>query len=187
MLKIDGKNIYLQEFTEANLEDPRYFDWLRDLKILPFIGRMEYFFPTQMYEIRSYVENLISNKEDCFLAIYHKASAEFIGTAKIGHVNWRVGAADLGIMIGDVNYRNKGLSVDVVSTAANYAYSYLCLRKLTGGTSSLNIAMQRCFENVGFIQEGCLRKQLLMSGDYCDHVLYGMFKEEYYIKNQQSV
>ncbi len=180
MLKIEGKRVYLQEFTEANLEDPRYFGWLRDLDVVNFIGRLEYLLPIRISEIRDYVEKLINSKEDCFFAIYHKLDNEFIGTLRIGHINWRVGVGDIGIMIGEKKYRNQGLSIDAVSTAANYSYTYLCLRKLRGGTSSSNIAMRKCFERVGFLQEGCLRKQLLMSGEFHDHIYYGMFKEEYY-------
>jgi len=52
------------------------------------------------------------------------------------------------------------------------------LRKLTGGTPEINTAMCRCFEKVGFMQEGIKRKELLINGKFVDHVLYGLLKEE---------
>ena len=92
---------------------------------------------------------------------------------------WRAGLADIGILIGDRSYQGRGLAGDAVTTACRYAFDELSLRKMTGGTPAINTAMCKCFERVGFREEGRLRRQLLISGDYCDHVLYGMFKDEF--------
>lgn len=180
MLEIVGDQIVLQEFTEQHLNNPLYFQWLRDLDIVKNIYRIDYLMPMQKEKINKHVNDLMISEQDCFFAIIEKVSNEFIGTIKLGHINWRSGIADVGIMIGHKSYRGKGLSEEVVSMVCNYAFNILSLRKLTGGTSADNIPMRKCFEKVGFKQEGILRQQLLISGKYIDHVLYGIFTNEYF-------
>jgi len=38
--------------------------------------------------------------------------------------------------------------------------------------------MRRCFESTGFTQEGIKRKELLIGGNFDDHILYGLLKED---------
>ena len=78
----------------------------------------------------------------------------FIGTAKIGHINWRSGIADVGIMIGEKKYWGKGLGTEVVNLITKYAFDYLSLRKLVAGTNANNIGMCKCFFSNGFKKEG---------------------------------
>ncbi|MBK7627798.1 MAG: GNAT family N-acetyltransferase [Bacteroidales bacterium] len=181
MLQIDGEKIVLREFTKTELYDEKYFLWLRDLEIITQIYHLDYFLPLDFSEVVEYVQSLWDSKSDCFFAIYYKENNKFIGTQRIGHINWRTGIADMGIMIGDEEYRGKGLSKDIMRTSMKYAFKNLSLRKLTGGTSRTNIAMQKCFEGLGFVKEGVIRSQLLIDGEYIDHILYGILKSEYKI------
>lgn len=179
MLILEGKEIILKEFTKDNLHDSRYFAWLRDIEVIRTIYRLEYLLPIQFSEVESYVENLQKSKNDCLFAIYYKKDNQFIGTQRIGHIDWRAGLADMGIMIGNRQYWGKGLATDALSVSCDYAFNELSLRKLTGGTPASNIAMYKCFEKIGFKREGSLRKNLLISGKYIDHYLYGLFRKEF--------
>lgn len=180
MLERIGEKIILREFSKENLHDPRYFQWLRDLDVVMPLYRMEYMLPMNFSVVEQYVENLFSSGQDAFFAIYHRSSNMFIGTFRVGHINWRSGIADLGIMIGDKEFWGQGLGKEVLSLGIQYAFDALSLRKLTGGTPASNVAMRRCFEKAGFKQEGLKRQELLMAGRYDDHVLYGLLKEEFY-------
>lgn len=179
MLQIYGEKIILKEFTKTNLYDEKYFSWLRDIEVITQIYHLDYLLTLDFSEVEKYVQSLLSSKNDCFFAVYNKENNQFIGTQKIGHINWRAGIADMGIMIGEIEYRSKGLSKDIMITAMKYAFKTLSLRKLTGGTSATNIAMQKCFESLGFTKEGVIRSQLLIDGEYVDHILYGILKNEF--------
>ncbi len=179
MLQLDGESVVLREFTEENIKDPRYFEWLRDLDVVTSIYRLEYLMPIQFQEVEKYVHVLLSSKKDCFFAIYRKDTNEFIGTQRIGHIDWRAGIGDIGVLIGDKSAWGKGFATQAVSVACKYAFSTLSLRRLTGGTPETNTAMAECFKRIGFQQEGKLRKHLLINGEYCDHILYGLMKEDY--------
>lgn len=179
MLQLEGESVVLREFSEANLNDPRYFEWLRDLEVVTSIYRLEYLMPIQFQVVEKYVQSLFNSKNDCFFAVYRKDTDQFIGTQRVGHIDWRTGIGDMGVLIGDKNSWGKGFATQAIRVACKYAFSTLSLRKLTGGTPETNVAMCRCFVRLGFQQEGRLVKHLLINGEYCDHILFGLLKDQY--------
>jgi RimJ/RimL family protein N-acetyltransferase len=178
MLTIIGERVILREFTKENLFDKDYFQWLRDLEVINELYKIEYLLSIDFEIIENYVLNLIKSNNDCFFAVYSKDSNKFIGTVKLGHIDWRASHCDIGIMIGNKDFRGIGLSKEIVKLAAIYAFEKLSIRKITAGTSQKNIAMQKCFEGLGFSKDGQLRKHLLIDNEYCDHLLYSLFKSE---------
>jgi RimJ/RimL family protein N-acetyltransferase len=183
MLKFDGKHVSIREFTEKELSDESYYEWLRSYSVVRNIYRMEYLKPISKDAIQIYVNALLSSPNDSMFAIYLLSSDKFIGTLKIGHIDWRSGVCDLGIMIGDAESRGKGYSKDAVILGCDYAFKILSLRKVTAGAFADNIPMIKTFTNVGFVEEGRKRRELLVGGEYLDHVLLGLFKEEFYSHN----
>ncbi len=175
---LEGTKVYLKEFTTNHLNSDDYFCWLRDIDVISTIGRDDYLLNTSQEEIFKYVNSLLVSKNDCFFAIYEKNSHKFIGTQKIGHINWKFGTADLGIMIGDKSCWQKGYASETINIAKNFAFDLLNLRKLTGGNASYNVAMSKCFLNCGFIEEGRLKKQGKINGNYYDLILYGLLVED---------
>ena len=168
----------LREFTKENLYDKNYYNWLRDLEVINELYKIEYLLSIDFEIIEIYILDLLKSKNDCFFAVYSLDTNKFIGTVKLGHIDWRASHCDIGIMIGDKSYRGIGLSSEIVKLAVNYAFDKLSIRKITAGTSQRNIPMQKCFENLGFIKDGQLRKHLLIDGEFCDHLLYSLFKSE---------
>lgn len=179
MLALTGGKITLREFTRDHLRDESYMSWLRDLEVVVNIYRLEYLLPLSIKTVEEYVESLLGSGKDCFFAIHENTTGRFIGTQRIGHIDWRAGTGDIGVMIGDRQSWGKGYATDAVRTACYYAFTTLSLRRLTGGTGASNVAMRKCFVGLGFQEEGCLRRHLLMRGNYEDHILFGLLKDEF--------
>jgi RimJ/RimL family protein N-acetyltransferase len=179
MLKFDGTRLYIKEFSTTEIESECYYEWLRDYSVVRNIYRIEYLKPLSKDSIKEYINSVLKSQNDSFFAIYAKDNDKFIGTLKVGHINWHSGVCDIGISIGDSEYRGKGLSKEAISLGCEYAFNILSLRKVTGGTYSDNIPMIKCFKSIGFIEEGRKRKELLVEGEYLDHVLFGLFKNEF--------
>ncbi len=173
----NDKEIVLKEFVTDDSDFEEYVGWLRDYDTVKYIGRREYLLAMQINSIYQYVQDLNESENDSFFKVFYKE--KFIGTFKIGHINWETGIGDVGIMIGDVTAKGRGLSSRIVSVGMEYAFNILGLRKLVGGCIEKNIPMRKCFEKVGFEKEGCFRKQLYIEGEYQDHYFYGIFKEDF--------
>jgi ribosomal-protein-alanine N-acetyltransferase len=178
-LELYGDKILLREFGEIHLRDDAYLTWLRDLKVVETINRLEYVMPIRFEAVEAYVRSLWDSPTDAFFAISLRDSDRFIGTQRLAHIDWRTGTADVGIMIGERAFWNQGLAKDAVSVSCRYAFENLGLRRLIAGTAESNVAMRRCFERLGFKEEGRLRSHVLQGGKFVDRVLYGLFPEEF--------
>jgi RimJ/RimL family protein N-acetyltransferase len=173
-----GKIIRLEEFTDKHLYDPKYYSWLQDKDVVETIGRTEYLTSFPFCIVEDYVMNIKESDNAYFFALYLKENNRFIGTVKLGSIDWQNKTADVGILIGEKKYWGKGIAKDAVYTVSLYAFEKLGMRRLTGGCLSTNTAMHRCFERLGFKKEAVLRKKVPYKGAYVDHYLYGVFKEE---------
>lgn len=173
-----GKIIRLEEFTDKHLQDPKYYAWLRNKEVVEMIGRPEYLTSFPFCIIEDYVINIKSSNNAYFFALYLKNNNTFIGTVKLGSIDWQSKTVDVGILIGDKSCWGKGVAKDAMFTASTYAFDKLGMRKVTGGCLSTNIAMYRCFERLGFKREAVLRKKVPFRDKFVDHYLYGVFKDE---------
>jgi len=178
MFEIVGANVIIREFTSFYYEKDEYFQWLRSYENIRNIYRLEYLKSLPREKVVEYAKSVIESSNDAMFAIVIKKSEKFIGTIKLGHINWRTGLADLGIMIGDAESKGHGYAKEAMKLICEYGFKHLGLRKITGGTFEDNIAMIRCFASLGFLEEGRKRKELLVDGMYIDHLLFGLFPEE---------
>ncbi|MFC1954902.1 GNAT family N-acetyltransferase [Chloroflexota bacterium] len=60
------------------------------------------------------------------------------------------GETEMGIMIGDRDYWDKGYGTDVVATLVDYIFGKLELDRIYLKTLDSNIRAQRCFQKCGF-------------------------------------
>lgn len=178
-LNLRGDRIVLTEFGEEHLASTEYRSWLRDPRVVTPIYRMEYLMPLRFESVVDHVRSLMGSANDALFAIQLAESGEFIGTLKLGHIDWRASSADLGILIGRKDLWGKGLSKDCVATAVRYAFEVLGLRRVSAGTPSGNEAMRRCFLKVGFSEEGRLRESLKIGTGFQDHILFGILSREH--------
>lgn len=178
-MKIEYDDIIMQEFSDESEEFPIYCSFLRDYENIKMIGRQDYLLTINKDEIRNYLRNLNRSSNDSFFGVKIKSSGIFIGTFKIGHIDWRIGTGDLGIMIGNPEYRGKGLSEKICRAGIDYAFHILGLRRMSCGCYEKNIAMCKCFERIGFHKIGVERQNVIFEGEYCNHVLYDLLKCEW--------
>lgn len=181
MSRITGKHITLVPFDAGHLQDPAYLAWLNDIEVTRYLGRNEYLKPVGFETVREYVEALWQSPYCHFFAVLHKDGDVFIGTAKVNFISQsglthRI--ADVGIMIGRKDYWGKGLATDTLGTVSRHAFEVLGARKLSAGGIDRNIGVVKAFKNIGFVEEGRIRKSIFLSGEYLDHVLLGCFPDE---------
>ena len=163
--------ISLKSFKISDVKKTNYLNWLKDKDVVKYLYRKELLTSIRKKKIKEYVLNLIKSKNDFFyLIILNNIS---IGTIKIGHIDWYAKTADIGIMIGDKNFWNKGIATKSISIISNIAKKKFELRKLVAGTPGNNYGMIKAFEKNNFRIEGIRKKQLLINNKYVDHILLG--------------
>lgn len=81
-----------------------------------------------------------------------------IGNCSYYDVNESQGSAELGVMIGDREYWDKGYGTGAVTTLVNHIFQETNLNRIYLKTLGSNIRAQRCFAKCGFSQYGRLSK-----------------------------
>ncbi len=72
-----------------------------------------------------------------------------IGNCVYYNINKTKGEAEIGIMIGNRHYWDKGYGTDAVATLVNYVFTNTSLNRLHLKTLSSNTRAQRCFLKCG--------------------------------------
>ncbi len=81
-----------------------------------------------------------------------------IGNCSCYNVSETKGKAELGIMIGNRDYWNKGYGTDAVTTLVNYIFRQTNLNRIYLKTLESNTRAQKCFQKCGFTPYGHLVK-----------------------------
>ena len=173
MTIIKETKIKLKIFRPSLIDKTDYLMWLKDNDVIRYLYRQELFSRINKRHIYKYVSNLNKSENDFFYLV--EINKKIIGTVKLGHIDWHARTGDVGIMIGDKNYWNKGCATQIIRIISRMSRNKFKLRKLIAGTPSNNIGMIKAFKKNKFLIEGIRKKHLLISKKYVDHILFGKF------------
>jgi len=109
---------------------------------------------------KNYVEELYRPSRSYRFAI-EAADGSHIGNCSYFNIDETKKEAEMGIMIGDRAYWNRGYGADTIFTSLNYIFSKTNLKRIHLKTLNWNIRAQKCFQKCGFIPCG-----QMTHGDY---------------------
>ena len=176
---LTGEKIYLAPFTRRHLESEQYYRWMNSLKITSQFGMIEYLMPVSSKQLEAYYSTNAFSGHSILFAVHEKQSDKFIGTSKLGHLNWVSRCAEFGRVIGEKDMRSKGYGTEIIKLILEYAFLILNLNKVVAGTSVENIAALKTYEKFGFKIEGTIRKSWYKDGKLVDTIRVGLLKEEW--------
>jgi len=84
---------------------------------------------------------------------------EHIGNCVYYNVNHAEGKAELGIMIGNRNYWNKGYGVEAINLLLDHIFHKTSLGRIFLTTLDWNTRAQKCFKKCGFQECGRLNRE----------------------------
>jgi RimJ/RimL family protein N-acetyltransferase len=117
------------------------------------------------------------NKDSANFGI--EADGKLVGTCGVWRFNTHSQTCYFGISIGDHEYWGRGFGRDAIALLLDYAFRLRNFRKVCLDTSSNNERAIRCYRACGFVEEGRLRQQLWVGGQYVDEVHMGLLREEW--------
>lgn len=103
-----------------------------------------------------------------------------IGNCSYYHTDESNGETELGIMIGNRDYWNKGYGEDTVTTLVAYIFRTTNLKRIYLKTLESNSRAQKCFQKCGFVWCG----RLLNDG--FNFVLMETFRKQWQAKSPQE-
>jgi [ribosomal protein S5]-alanine N-acetyltransferase len=96
------------------------------------------------------------------------------------------GSIEIGYAISEPSLRGKGYTTEAAGLLVDYLFSTKMIVRIQATTSPKNSASQRVVEKLGFKKEGVLRNSYFANGHYDDSVIFGLLREEWESKREQS-
>ncbi len=172
---IEGEKVRLVAVSTQYLQ--YYKKWINDPEVSDYLGAIG--FPLNMKEERAWVERAISPEcpSQHFTVLTKKGRP--IGNASLMEIEWLHRNAQLGIMIGDKAYWDKGYGTDTIMTLLDYGFSTLGLHKIELRLNVENKRALTCYKKCGFKLEGKKREQTFHDGKYCDELIMSVLKSDW--------
>jgi RimJ/RimL family protein N-acetyltransferase len=128
-------------------------------------------------EVQEWYIQYFSKAEYKLFAVY--ADKTLIGYGTLEHIDTTHRSGEIGIVIGDPHYWNKGLGASVVRRLTTLALTVYHLHRVYAIIQGGNSASRRCFEKVGFQHEGTLRDARYVHGAFIDIHYYAILEHEW--------
>jgi ribosomal-protein-serine acetyltransferase len=109
--------------------------------------------------------------------IFHKGTNDFIGTASLHRINWKISKSEIGYWINS-QFSGNGYMTEAVSELTNLGFQQLKFRRIEIRCESTNFKSRSIPEKLGFELEGTLRNDDLSAdgSKLTDTCIYSMIK-----------
>jgi RimJ/RimL family protein N-acetyltransferase len=152
---ITGKKVKLREKKITDVRND--YQWQADPELanLDAAPTLDMSFSVYLLDYSSMINH--KDRRRFPLAI-ETLDGKHIGNCTCYDIDLKKGEAQVGIMIGDRAYWDKGYGVDVINTFINHIYKTSSLNRLYLKTLEWNKRAQKCFSKCGFIPCGSLKR-----------------------------
>lgn len=181
---------YIIEGDELGFTEPKeeyvelYKNWFNDLEVNQFTSSLGAVFTKE--EEEDWYEAQAENEEITF-TIHHLLDDKPIGNCGLHNINRGPDHAEMGIVLGEKDYWNRGLGTEAVRLITDYGFTALSLHGISLWVKSYNKRAIRVYEKVGYQESGRMRDYYKVDGEYYDQVLMDVLHEEFYETNQHSI
>ncbi len=157
---------------------PTFVRWFNDPEVRRYLMM---YGPMSRAQEEQWFERMLGRTDEFLFAIEAAVAHGWthIGNLGLHRVDWKNRTATLGMVLGEKEYWGKGYGTDAGSVVLRFAFHELNLHRVELETYSFNPRAMRCYEKLGFIQEGVRRKALYREGQYHDVHTLGLLRDEY--------
>jgi RimJ/RimL family protein N-acetyltransferase len=175
-----GQRVRLRPVEKDDV--PRFVKWLADEETRSLLSQHLPF--SLMQEERWYEDNLNAREEQAWAIDAQPEGAglepwEHIGSCGFFRLNWRCRHAEAGILIGAREHWGEGYGSDALRTLVHWGFYTLNLNRIYLRVFEDNRRAIRCYQKVGFTEEGRLRQDDYRDGAYRDTLLMSMLRLEW--------
>jgi len=175
---IYGKRVRFRSIERDDI--PKFVKWLNDPDVRDGISRI---LPISIAEENDWFTGVLSRSEverPFVIEIQEGTAWETIGNCGFFNVDWRIRSAELGIMIGEKRYWNRGYGTNAMNLLLKIGFETLNLNRIMLRVHDNNPRAIHVYEKVGFVMEGTLRQAEYRNGKYLNmyvmSVLYSEWK-----------
>lgn len=183
--KLIGDRIYLSPKDISNEEIDKFTEWMNDFNVTDYTGRSGII--TTLIQEKEWLEKTAKNNEIINFDIIELSNNKLIGTICLDDFKWIERNAELGIFIGDKDYRDNGYGTEAINLLLEYGFKYLNLHSIRLALLSINERAHKCYLKCGFKDTGKNRDLIFLNGKYYDKLYMDILENEFsgdYIRNK---
>jgi RimJ/RimL family protein N-acetyltransferase len=171
---IEGRRINLRAREEE--DTPAFHRWFNDPEVTRFVGNG---FPAlSMEQQRAFIQKLANDPGRRPYSIILK-DGSLIGNCEMHDFNWTARSCVIGIVIGEKEYWGKGYGSEAVDLMLRIAFDGLNLHKVALTVAAFNERGIRAYRKVGFKEEGRLRDDRFVDGQFHDTLVMSVLEAEW--------
>jgi diamine N-acetyltransferase len=174
---LTGNLVRLRAIEMEDLD--RYLAWVNDEEVMRYVAASA--FPFSRVQEEDFLRELVKHTRppEIAYAIETLEDGTHIGSVGLHKVGGPAHTAELGIMIGDKAYWNRGFGTDTITTTLYFAFEELNLNRVSLTVDEDNGRGIACYRKCGFIEEGRLRQDRYRGGKYYDTLVMGVLRDEF--------
>jgi RimJ/RimL family protein N-acetyltransferase len=140
--------LVIREIDTSQDDLVQYLGWLQDTQNNSFIqsARVDY----TLGELIRFIEATNSDVNAILFGLFLKENDTFIGTLKVQPIDYSVGTAWLGIMIGSQEFRGLGYGLEALEIVLGYLFNSLDLQEIHLGVDLQNLGAISLYRKLGF-------------------------------------
>lgn len=146
-ITIDSKRCYLRQLS-TNDDLTHYLYWMQTPTNNPYILSATSSY--NLIQLKEFIESCNSRKDVFLLGIFMNQSNLHIGNIKFDQVNLITKSATLGILIGNRNYRGKGIAREVILASILWLASNYDIKTIKLGVDPSNLNALNLYLKIGF-------------------------------------
>lgn len=164
---LEGEKVVLRPVEPADAE--RVQRWLADVEGIWFGPDMP---PGSRTEVERWLSRLGSGQDSrARMWAVDTHDGRHVGLARIADVDWRHRRARLDVMIGQPEFRGRGLEADALRALLRVAFGYLNLHRVEARIPASRADLVEACRQAGLTEEARLRQGLFAGGEYVDEVV----------------
>lgn len=174
---IFGERIRLRAIERDDL--PMFVSWINDPEVR---AGLQLFLPISMAQEEMWFESVLKRSletQPMVIEVQELDKWVPIGDTGMFDHDTQAHSAELGIMIGNKAYWNKGFGTEAIELMLKHCFETLNLNRVSLRVYENNLGAIRCYEKAGFVHEGRQRQGVFRSGKYLDVLMMSVLKEDW--------
>lgn len=179
-----GKRIRLRAPEREDI--PLFVKWLNDPEVRYGLG---HFLPMSQAREERWFEDMLKRPPETHpLTIEVREGNNWIAIGNLGlfDFNPRAHSAEVGIMIGNKDYWNKGYGTEAMELVLQHGFETLNLHRIMLQVYAFNPRAIRSYQKAGFAEEGRMRESVYSEGFYHDTIIMSLLRDEWDGRKQKE-
>lgn len=147
-IEIITERFHLRELRSEDATE-KYLSWLNNDKAIKWITTASD--TDSLLKLKSYIDIRIGRDDICFIGIFDKNTGNHIGNVKYEPIDVELGYAVLGVLIGDANFRGKGVFSEVFDASAKWLKQNFKINQILLGVEKENTSAVNAYMKSGFV------------------------------------